>query len=138
VAELSLRPVGSVSPSVIADWAGLVPLFVSVKTSVVAVLSAIDAAPNALATLGFARVTTRHWSVEVLVAAVVVTEADRFVKAAGLPTQLALVCVGWLVRPETVTVQLAVPAVMARPVNPESTRVPALYAAFDGPEQPAE
>ena len=35
-------------------------------------------------------------------------------------------------------VQLAVPAVMAMPVSPESTPVPALNAAVAGPEQPAE
>ena len=67
--------------------------------------------------------TTRHWSVEVLVALAVVTEADALVKAAGLPEQLVLVCVAALVSPETVTVQLVVPAVIAIPVRPERTRV---------------
>ncbi len=57
---------------------------------------------------------------------VVVTFAPRLVKAAGLPAQLAFTWVAWLVTPATVTVQLAVPAVMLRPVSPESTRVPAV------------
>jgi hypothetical protein len=62
----------------------------------------------------------------VLVAAVVATLAARLVNAAGLAPQLALVCVAWLVRPAIVTVQLAVPAVIATPVRPDSTRVPLL------------
>src|ERR1700687_470018 len=111
---------------VIADCAGFVPEFASVKMRLVVAESPIDAVANALVRLGFARVTTRHWSLEVLVAAVVVTEAERLVNAAGLPAQLAFVCVGWFVRPETVIVQLAVPAVIATPMRPESTRVPAL------------
>ena len=43
-----------------------------------------------LATARFAcgTVTSRHWSVEVFVALVVVTEAARLVKAEGLPLQL--------------------------------------------------
>jgi hypothetical protein len=69
--------------------------------------------------------TTRHWSVAALVALVVVTLAEVFVNPAGLPTQLAFVCVAWFVSPEIVTVQLAVPAVIARPVSPDKTRVPA-------------
>jgi hypothetical protein len=60
VAELSRNPVGSVSPSAIADCAGFVPLLVSVKTRVVAAPSAIDAAPNVFAAFGFTRFTTRH------------------------------------------------------------------------------
>ena len=102
------------------------PLLVSVKTSVVAAPSAIEAAPKVFATFGFARVTTRHWSVEVFVAAVVVTLAARLVKAAGLPAQLAFTCVAWLVTPETVTVQLAVPPDIVIPLKPDSTRVPAV------------
>jgi hypothetical protein len=116
--------VGSVSPSVIADCAGFVPLLVSVKTSVVVPASLIEAAPKVLATPGFARVTTRHWSVPPGVALVAVTLAARFVKAAA--GQLAFTCVAWFVTPDTVTVQLAVPAVIAIPVSPESTRVPAV------------
>ncbi len=57
---------------------------------------------------------------------VVATEAARLVKAAGLPAQLAFTCPAWLVTPATVTVQLAVPAVIARPESPESTRVAAV------------
>src|SRR5438874_1364921 len=102
------------------DWTGFDPLLVSVKTSVVVLLSVIEAAPKVFATEGAAVFTTRHWSVEVLVALVVVTDADRFVKAAGLPEQLELVCVAVLVRPAIVTVQLAVPAVMATVVSPET------------------
>ncbi len=126
VAELICSPVGSVSPTVMADWAGLVPLLVSVKTSVVVAASLIEAAPKVLATVALARFTTRHWSAEPLVMPVVVTFAPRLVNAAGLPTQLALTCVAWLVTPATVTVQLAVPALIDTPVRPESTRVPAV------------
>ena len=118
------RPVGSVSPRAMPDWAGFDPLLVSVKTSVVAALSAMEAAPKVFATLGFARLTTRHWSVEAFVMPVVVTEAARLVKAAGLPAQLAFTWVAWLVTPETVTVQLAVPALIVIAESPESTRVP--------------
>ena len=126
VAELIARPVGSVSPSVIAGCAGLVPLLVSVKTRVVAAPSAMVPAPKVLAAAGLARFTTRHCALEVLAALVVVTLAGAFVNAAGLPAQLALVCVAWFVTPETVTVQLAVPAVIAMPPRPESARVAAV------------
>ena len=70
--------------------------------------------------------------------AVVVTLAARFTKPGGLTLQSALVCVSSLVRPETVMVQLAVPAFMVTPVMPESTCEPALYAALAGPVHPAE
>jgi hypothetical protein len=60
------------------------------------------------------------------VALVAVTLAAWFVNAAGLPAQLAFTCPAALVSPETVTVQLAVPADIAMPVSPESTRVPAV------------
>src|SRR4029077_11821143 len=60
------------------------------------------------------------------------------VNAAGLPAQLAFTWVAALVRPATVTVQLAVPLAIATPVRPESTRVPAVYVAVAGPEHPAE
>src|SRR5947207_15401622 len=120
------------------DCAGFEPLLVTVKTSGVAAPSAIVPAPKVLATLAAAMFTTRHWSLEALVALVVVTEAARLVNAAGLPAQLALLCAAALVRPLTVTVQLAVPAVIWMPARPESTRVPELYAALAGPEQPAE
>ncbi len=120
------------------DWAGLLPWFASVKTSVVADPSAMEAAPNVFATVGAIAFTTRHWSDDAFVAPVAVTFAARFVNAAGLPAQLGFTCAAWLPRPETVTVQLAVPAVMAMPVSPERTRVPPLYAALAGPEHPAE
>ena len=110
---MSRRPVGSVSPSVMPIAPGCCRVLVSVKTSVVAAASLIEAAPKVLATFGFVRFTTRHWSVELLVMPVVVTEAARLVKPAGLPTQLAFTCPPWFVRPTTVTVQLAVPAVIA-------------------------
>src|SRR5438270_645577 len=132
------RPVGKVSPTVIAACAGLVPVFASVKTSVVAAPSAMLAAPKVFATVALVFVTTRHWSAPAGVALVAVTLAARLVKAAGFPTQLAFVCAAALVRPETVTVQLALPAVIAMPVKPDSTRVPAVYDAVAGPEQPAE
>jgi hypothetical protein len=138
VAELRRRLAGNVSPRLIADCAGPVPLLVSVKTSVVVALSLMDPAPKVLATVGGVEVTTRHWFVDALVAPAVVTFAARFVKAAGLPAQLAFTCVAALVSPETVTVQLAVPLAIAMPVRPESTWVPAVYVAGVGPEQPAE
>ena len=117
---------GSVSPTLIPACAGFVPVFVSVKMSVVVPPSAIETAPKVLATAGTTRFTTRHWSVEVFVALLVVTFADRFVNAAGLPTQLAFVCVAAFVSPATVTVHEAVVAVIAMPVSPESTCVPPL------------
>src|SRR5205085_1969632 len=126
VAELSCRPLGSVSPTAMPDCAGAVPGFVSAKTSVVVPVSAMLAAPKVLPTLGVPAVTTRQRSSATLEALVAVTEAARLVNAAGLPAQLALVCVAVLVRPLTVTVQLAVPAVIAIPESPESTCVPAL------------
>jgi hypothetical protein len=126
VAELIASPVGSVSPTLIPACAGFVPVFVSVKMSVVVPPSAIETAPKVLATAGTTRFTTRHWSVELFVALVVATFADRFVNAAGRPTQLAFVCVAAFVTPATVTVHEAVVAVIAMPVSPESTRVPAV------------
>jgi len=126
VALFSCSPVGSVSPRLIPGCAGFVPVFVSVNTSVVAAPSAMEAAPKVLATAGTTRFTTRHWSVELFVALVVVTFAARFVNAAGLPTHEALVCVAAFVRPATVTVHEAVVAAIAMPVSPESTCVPLL------------
>src|SRR5690242_16881388 len=102
------------------DCAGFEPWFASVKTRVVDAPSLIDAAPNVLAAFGAMALTTRHWSAPAGVALVAVTLAARFVNAAGLPAQLALVCVARLVTPDTVTMQLAVPAVIAMPVSPES------------------
>ena len=72
------------------------------------------------------------------VAPTVVTEVARFVNAAGLAAQLALVCVAAFVTPDTVTMQLAVVAAIAMPVSPESPRVPLLYTPTAGPEQPAQ
>ena len=60
VALFNLSPVGSVSPTLIADCAGFEPLFVSVKTSVVTAPSTIVPVPKVLATVGAAAVTTRH------------------------------------------------------------------------------
>jgi hypothetical protein len=126
VALLIESPVGSVSPTLIPDCAGFEPLLVRVKMSVVVAPSAIVPAPNVLATLGFTRFTTRHWSLEMFVALTVVTLADRFVNAAGLPAHDAFVCVAAFVSPATVTVHEAVVAAIAIPVSPESTRVPPL------------
>jgi len=120
------------------DCAGLVPLLASVKISVEVAPWSIGVGEKALVRLAVAAFTTRHWSVEALVAAVVVTFTAMLVKAAGLPAQLAFTIEAWLVRPETVTVQLAVPAVIAMPERPDRTRVPLLYAAVAGPEQPPE
>ncbi len=117
---------GSVSPNAMPDCAGCVPPFVRVKTRLVAAVSLMEAAPKVFATLGVALVTTRHWSLEALVAPLAVTFAAALVNAAGLPAQLAFTCVGWLVRPATVTVHEAVPLAIAMPERPESPRVPAL------------
>ena len=108
------------SPSAMPAWAGLLPWLVSVKTRVVVAPSAIVAAPKVLAAFGTVEVTGRHWSVDVLVALVVVTLAARFVNAAA---GHAPACPGSFVRPEIVTVHEAVPALIATPVTPESTRV---------------
>ena len=78
--------------------------------SVVDPLSAIETAPNAFVSVGCAAFTTRHWSVEVFVALVVATFADRFVNAAGFVAQLAFVCATAFVTPATVTVHEAVAA----------------------------
>ncbi len=126
MAESSASPVGSVSPIAMPDCAGLVPWFAIVNKSVVVAPSAIDAAPKVFATFGLCTFTTRHWSVETLAALAAVTFDAWLVNAAGLPAQLAFTCAAWLVSPATVTVQLAVPAAMAMPERPESTRDPAL------------
>src|SRR5665213_4597085 len=118
------------------DCAGWVPGLVSVKTMAVAPPSTMEAAPKVFATLGCTGVTTRHCAVEVLVALVVVTLAAALVKVAA--GQLAFTWPARLASPATVTVQLAVPEAIVIPVSPESTCVPALYAAVAGPAQPAE
>ncbi len=112
------------SPSAMPDCAGWVPPLASVKTSVVVEPSLMEAAPKVLATVGVAALTTRQRSVDAFVAPAAVTFAARLVNAAGLPAQLAFACEAWLVRPATLTVQLAVPADIAMPERPESTRVP--------------
>ena len=126
VAEVNLRLDGRLSVKAIPERAGFVPVFVSVNTSVVLEVSLMAAAENVLVSEAVPVVTTRHWSVEAFVALAVVTEAERFVKAAGFAAQLAFVCVAAFVRPATVTVHEAVPEAMAMPVRPESTRVPPL------------
>jgi hypothetical protein len=126
VPDVNFRLDGRLSVNAIADWAGLVPLLASVKTSVVVPPSPMAPIPNALATVGVPEVTTRHWFVEAFVTPPTVTDAARFVNAAGFAAHDAFVCVAAFVTPATVTVQLAVPEVIARPVSPESTRVPAL------------
>lgn len=103
--------------------AGLVPLLVSVKMRFVVPASLIVDADHALVKVGLAGFTTRHWSVEAFVAPVLLTFTLKLVNAAGLPTQDAFVCVGALVKPATVTVQVAVVSVIATPEIPESTRV---------------
>ena len=118
-----VKPAGKVSPTVIADWAGLVPLLVKVKMRLVVAPSLIAAAAKVLATLGLILLTVKHWSVDVLVAPVVVTLAVKLVCAACGQVP---VCPATLVTPATVTVQLAVPLLMARPVRPLRTLVPLL------------
>jgi hypothetical protein len=103
--------------------AGFVPVLVSVKTSVVAPPSAIVPAPKVFATDGVPAVTTRHTSAEVLLAPVEVTlarvgERRRVARAARVGLRRL---VG---EARIVIVQLAVPALIAMPVRPESTRVP--------------
>ena len=127
VALFSCSPVGSVSPRLIPDCAGLLPLLVSVKTSVVAAPSLIGLAPKVLATVGAPAVTTRQLAATPLVRLVVALMlAAPLVKAAGVAAQLALVCVAAFVTPATVTVQEPVPDAIAIPVNPDSTCVPPL------------
>jgi hypothetical protein len=125
-ADVKRRLAGRLSVKAIPERAGFVPVFVSVKTSVVEPPSPIAPAVNAFVRVGVPAVTTRHWSADVLVALAVVTDAARFVNAAGLAAQLELVCVAAFVTPATVTVQLAVPEAIAMPVSPESVRAPAL------------
>ena len=123
MAEFNWRPAGKVSPTVIADWAGLVPVLVSVKIRVVVAPSAMEPAPKVLATVGLVLVTLRHWLVAVLVALVVVTLAAKLVWAAcgQVPVVPAV-----LVKPASVTLQVAVALAMAKVVRPEMTPVPAL------------
>jgi hypothetical protein len=125
-ADVKRRLAGRLSVKAIPDCAGFEPLLASVKTSVVEPPSTMEAAPNAFVSVGCAAFTTRHWSVEAFAALVAVTLAERFVNAAGFVAQLAFVCAGAFVRPATVTVHEAVPALIASPVSPESTRVPPL------------
>jgi hypothetical protein len=135
-ATVNLRLDGRLSVNAIPDCAGFDPVFVSVKMSVVDAVSAMPTVPNAFVSVGCAAFTTRHWLVEALLTPATVTEAARFVNAAGFVAQLAFVCAGAFVTPATVTVQLATPAGIAIPVSPESTRVPPVYTAVAGPVQP--
>jgi len=73
VVELIVSPVGSVSPRLIAGCAGFVPGVREREDQRGRRPSAIETAPKVLATVGTTRLTTRHWSVDVLVALVVVT-----------------------------------------------------------------
>jgi hypothetical protein len=125
-AAVNFRLAGRLSVNPIPDCAGFEPLLVSVKTSVVEAVSLIAPAPNAFVSVAAPAVTTRHASPAPTVAPAAVTFAARFVNAAGRPTQLAFVCVAAFVTPATVTVQLAVPELIASPVSPVSTRVPPL------------
>jgi len=123
-AEVKRRLAGRLSVKAIPERAGFVPVFVSVKMSVVEAVSLIAAAANAFVRVGVPAVTTRHWSVDVLVALDVVTDVARFVNAAA--GHVAFTCEAALVSPATVTVQEAVPEAIAMPVSPESARAPAL------------
>ena len=108
---------------VIGDCAGLVPLLVRVKMRVVVAPSVIAAAPKVLASVGLTLFTDRHWSAPPGVALVAVTLAARLVCAAcgQVPVWPAA-----LVRPLKVTLQLAVPLLIATVVRPLMTRVPAV------------
>ena len=131
---MSCKPAGKVSPTVIADWAGLVPVLVRVKMRVVAAPSAMVAAPNVLATVGLVLVMVKHWSLPPIDAPVDVTLANKLVCAAcgHVPVVPAA-----LVSPATVAVQLIVALAMASVVKPLMILVPTLYAALAGPLQPA-
>lgn len=122
-AEVKRSEAGNDSVNEIPLCAGLVPLLVKVKIRLVVPASLMVAADHALVKVGLTVLTTKHWSVDVLVARLVVTFAVKLVKAAGLPTQEALVCVGEFVRSAIVTVQLDVVNVIATPVIPDSTLV---------------
>ena len=68
-------------------------------------------------------VTLKHWSVDVLLALVVVTLAAKLVwLACGQVPAVPAV----LVRPAKVTLQVAVALAMAMAVRPEMTRLPLL------------
>ena len=106
-----------------ADWAGLVPEFVRVKTNVVVAPSAMLGLPKVLATVGLVLVTVKQASAPPVVAFVAVMLACRLVWAACGQVPFTPDA---FVKPASVTVQLAVPLVMARPVRPLMTRVPAV------------
>ena len=131
---MSSKPAGRVSPTVMADCAGLVPALVRVKTRVVVAPSAMLAAPKVLATVGLVLVTVRQASAPPVVAFVAVMLACRLVWAACGQVPFTPDA---LVSPASVTVQLAVPLVIARLVRPLITREPVLYTAVAGPLQPA-
>ena len=120
---MSSKPAGRVSPTVMAVCAGLVPELVSVKTKVVVAPSVMAAAPKVLATVGPVVLTVKQALAPPVVALVAVMLACRLVCAACGQVPF---WPGVLVKPAKVAVQLVVPLVMARPVRPLMTRVPAL------------
>ena len=126
-ALVNRKPVGNDSVNPIPLCAGFEPVLVSVNTSMVGVPSAIDASPHDLVNVAFDWVTTKHRSIEVLVRRVVDTFVAKFVNAGWFGVHVVFVCVATLVSPATVTVQVAVPMLMAMPVSPDMTRVEALY-----------
>ena len=96
---------------------------VRVKISVVVAPSAIDAAPKVLATVGLVLVTVKQASAPAVVALVAVMLACRLVWATCGQVPFTPDA---LVSPASVTVQLAVPLVMASVVKPLMTLVPAV------------
>ena len=119
----TLRLVGKLSVKLMPDWAGLVPVLVKVKRSVVVAPSTKVDGMKALVSTGGMGLTLKQALLPPTIALVAVMLATRLVwLACGqvpvMPTAL--------VRPATVTVQLVVPLVMARPVKPLRTRLPVL------------
>lgn len=126
---------GSDSTKPIPAWAGLEPVLVSVKTSVVDAPSTMVAAPHALVNTGGTVLTTTHWFVTPFT-----TPTDGailvllLVKAAGFVMQLVLVKPARLVTAVTVMVQLAVAAAIVTPLNAMVSGMACVTA--DVPAQP--
>ena len=85
-------PAGSVSPTVIALCAGLVPPLVNVKASVVLLPSEMEAAPKFLVTKGGPAMTvTQLGAITLLTTAIPLILPAELVNAAGFPAQLAFI-----------------------------------------------
>jgi hypothetical protein len=121
----TLMPVGKVSVKPIPLCAGLEPVLVIVKRSVVVPPSIKVPGVNTLVNSGGVVLTTRHWLVTpLMIFAAPAMLPLALVKAAGLVTQLALTCAARLVTLETVTVHAAVPAFIVIPLKAIVSGVP--------------